>query len=182
MRERILALLAQGFSYNQIVAQIGCAKSTVAYHAKNVKAPPHYKVHDWVAVQQYYDTGNGVNQCRKQFGICAAVWYNARKTGKIATRADYRIPLEVLMAPGRRVIRTHLKLRLIGAGLLKENCDRCGLTEWLGEKLSLAMHHLNGINNDNRLANLQLLCPNCHSQTSSYSGRNAVKVTKYNAG
>jgi 5-methylcytosine-specific restriction endonuclease McrA len=36
----------------------------------------------------------------------------------------------------------------------------------------MALHHVNGDNTDNRLENLQLLCPNCHSQTESFSGRN----------
>jgi 5-methylcytosine-specific restriction endonuclease McrA len=36
----------------------------------------------------------------------------------------------------------------------------------------VALHHINGDRLDNRLENLQLLCPNCHSQTSTYSGRN----------
>jgi predicted HNH restriction endonuclease len=38
--------------------------------------------------------------------------------------------------------------------------------------LSLCLHHINGINNDNRLENLAVLCPNCHSQTENFAGRN----------
>jgi hypothetical protein len=38
--------------------------------------------------------------------------------------------------------------------------------------LSLALHHRNGDGEDNRLENLELLCPNCHSQTDTFAGRN----------
>lgn len=51
-------------------------------------------------------------------------------------------------------------------------CERCGLTEWQGQPIPLEVHHCNGCNQDNDPANLQLLCPNCHSMTESYRGRN----------
>jgi len=182
MRPQIYALLLQGKTYSQIVAELGCAKSTVAYHAKNVKEPPSYKVHDWDAVQKFYDEGHGVNECRRTFGICAAVWYGARKQGKIVTRQDHRIPVEVLMQAGRGTIRSHLKARLIRDGLLEEKCAECGIMSWRDKPLALELHHINGVNNDNRLDNLQLLCPNCHSQTPTYGGRNANRMIKESAG
>ena len=150
LRQKVHSLLAQGYTYSQNVAELGCAKSTVSYHAKNVKEPPNYKVHEWAAVQAYYDDGHGVRDCRKTFGICTAVWYNAVKAGKITTRADYRIPLETLMEPGRGTIRTHLKTRLLSAGVLQVKCGECGIVDWRGQQLSIETHHLNGVNNDNR--------------------------------
>lgn len=153
MRQRILALLAAGRTYSQIVAEVGCAKSTVAYHAKNVKEPPNYRVHDWAEVQKHYDAGHGVNECRRQFGICTSAWYSAKNDGRIVTRPR-RIPIEVLMMLGRRTIRTHLKKRLIEEGLLEQKCGRCGIMDLLGEPLSITMHHRSGINDDNRLENL----------------------------
>jgi len=177
MGQRILALLAEGRTYNQIVAELGCAKSTVAYHAKNVKEPPNYKVHDWDAVQAYYDEGHSGRQCMAHFRICTAVWYNASKQGKLTLREDLPIPLEVLTAKGRNTSRAHLRWRLLKDGVLESRCGRCRITHWLGEPLSMHLHHINGVGNDNRLENLKLLCPNCHSQTENYSGRN-VKTNK----
>jgi hypothetical protein len=69
---------------------------------------------------------------------------------------------------------TSLKKRLIKAGILQNKCYGVGCTivdDWLGNPLSLQLDHENGINNDNRKENLRLLCPNCHSQTKTYSGK-----------
>lgn len=55
-------------------------------------------------------------------------------------------------------------------------CADCGIgEEWNGKSLTLQLEHRNGIWNDNRLENLELLCPNCHSQTDSFAGRNKKK-------
>ena len=51
------------------------------------------------------------------------------------------------------------------------HCEQCGLSEWLGQDIPLEIHHINGINTDNRLDNLILLCPNCHALTDNYRGR-----------
>lgn len=65
-----------------------------------------------------------------------------------------------------------LKHRLIKAGLKQNKCDICGITDWLGKPLSVELNHINGDRNDHRLVNLQMLCPNCHSQTSTYRSKN----------
>lgn len=71
-----------------------------------------------------------------------------------------------------------LKRRMLKAGLLEYKCARCELSEWMGEKLVLQLDHANGNRRDNRRGNLRLLCPNCHSQTSTFAGRNMVAVAQ----
>lgn len=68
---------------------------------------------------------------------------------------------------------TTLKERLFKENIKEYRCERCGITEWQGDSISLQIHHINGIHNDNRIENIQILCPNCHSQTDTYSGRNS---------
>jgi 5-methylcytosine-specific restriction endonuclease McrA len=67
--------------------------------------------------------------------------------------------------------RKHIKKRIIDQNLIEYKCQRCSITTWEGEKLSLHLDHINGINNDNRLENLRFLCPNCHSLTDTYCGK-----------
>ena len=62
-----------------------------------------------------------------------------------------------------------IKNRLLKEGLKEYKCERCGNTEWNGEPIPLQLHHINGDHTDNRLENLQILCPNCHAQTDTYS-------------
>lgn len=68
---------------------------------------------------------------------------------------------------------SRLKARLIQEGYLEYKCACCGNTgEWLGQKLVLQLDHINGVNNDHRIENLRFLCPNCHSITDTYAGKN----------
>lgn len=67
-----------------------------------------------------------------------------------------------------------LKNRLLLEGIKENKCEECGLSDiWNGKKIILQLDHTNGQSNDHRLENLRLLCPNCHSQTNTFSGRNA---------
>ncbi len=71
---------------------------------------------------------------------------------------------------------THqLRSRLIKEGFKEYRCEDCGIDEWNGKKISLELDHISGNRLDNSLDNLKLLCPNCHSQTHTFRGRNICK-------
>lgn len=71
---------------------------------------------------------------------------------------------------------SNLKKKIKKHNLLEEICDECGLqNEWNGKKIVLQLDHRNGINRDNRIENLRYLCPNCHSQTDTYAGKNVKR-------
>ena len=87
---------------------------------------------------------------------------------------------EVLNLSGGKVTSHGIKLKLYEFNLKEEICEACGVTNiWNGYKLSLHLDHINGEHSDNRLENLRILCPNCHSQTSTYAGKGKKsKVSK----
>jgi hypothetical protein len=83
-----------------------------------------------------------------------------------------RVPDEELFSQFSKVVKGQtLVRRLVELGT-PYVCAWCGIAEWRGQPLVLHLDHENGINNDNRRPNLRLLCPNCHSQTPTYCGRN----------
>ena len=71
-----------------------------------------------------------------------------------------------------------LKLMLIRDQLKAARCERCQNSEWLGNPIPLELHHVNGNPFDNRLENLQVLCPNCHALTDNHAGRGTHRVAK----
>jgi hypothetical protein len=65
-----------------------------------------------------------------------------------------------------------VRLRLLQDGHKKKQCESCENTHWMNKEIPLEVHHVNGDNTDNRLSNLQILCPNCHAQTPTYKIKN----------
>lgn len=98
------------------------------------------------------------------------------KTNKFNT-----VKKEDILKENCKHARTVLRRYIIHNNLIPYRCAICGCTEWQGKTLSLELDHINGINNDNRLENLRFLCPNCHSQTSTYGSRNQQRnSSEYN--
>ena len=78
---------------------------------------------------------------------------------------------------GVKVSSSKLKKRLLAEGVKEYRCEKCKRTEWEGKPIPLELHHINGDNTDNRIENLQILCPNCHTFTDNYGGKNQ-KINK----
>lgn len=94
------------------------------------------------------------------------------KSAVIKTNKLNNVRKEDILKENCKHQRTVLRRYIIKNNLIPYKCAICGCTEWQGKTLSLELDHINGVNNDNRLENLRFLCPNCHSQTSTYGSRN----------
>lgn len=125
--------------------------------------------YDWAEIQTYYDEGHSYRACSFRFGFCAASWTKAVQRGEIKPRKP-GTPLHILLQSSTS--RVTIKRKLLRLGILVNRCEVCGISEWLGQALSCHVDHINGEKDDHRVENLRMLCPNCHSQTETYGGKN----------
>lgn len=104
--------------------------------------------------------GNFINMKRnlQRLSICTEHW-----TGQAWSKG------EQLKEYGDYTRIAHLKKHLI----IKRghNCERCGISSWNDEPLVMEIDHKNGDRTNNDEANLEILCPNCHSQTPTWRNR-----------
>jgi hypothetical protein len=84
-----------------------------------------------------------------------------------------RIPLDKILVKDRIFQSYKLKNRLIAVKLKPAFCEECGWARRSKDgRLPLELDHINGDSNDNRIENLRILCPNCHSLKPTHRGRN----------
>jgi hypothetical protein len=88
-------------------------------------------------------------------------------------RIRTRRPLDEILVEGSSYSRGSLKQRLYDEGRKARRCELCGQDEsWHGRRMALILDHVNGIANDNRIENLQIVCPNCAATLDTHCGRN----------
>lgn len=87
------------------------------------------------------------------------------------------LPLGEILVDNSTYSSGSLKRRLIKSKILKNKCSICGCSEWNGKPLKTILDHINGKNNDHRIENLRMLCPNCNSQQETFC-RGGRKISK----
>jgi len=79
--------------------------------------------------------------------------------------------------------RRRIKQILFDTGIKKRECELCGQDEfWKGKKISLILDHINGVNDDNRIQNLRIVCPNCNATLETNGGKNIKNKLKQTIG
>ena len=107
----------------------------------------------------------------KDFGIDASHFLGqAHNKGKTFSKQ----PLEQHLVAGSTIKSHTLRMRLIRDGYKEAVCEVCGLIEWLGQPAPLELDHINSDHWDNRLENLQIVCPNCHAVETARRKQGAV--------
>lgn len=98
---------------------------------------------------------------------------------KTPNKIQAKKPLEEVLVENSNFSRHALKRRLLKENLIKNECEICGQKDKHNDKpLTMVLDHINGINNDNRLENLRMLCPNCNSQTDTFCSREPSEKSK----
>ena len=176
-----------GWSYKRIAKELSCSTATISYHVRKNNWRPiddNGQIrHDWSRLQMLYDDGMTYHDLYEETGVTRGSIFKAIKRGDFTPRSIQE-PLENWLVKDHRVRgHSHLKTRLLDEGVIENSCSNSscilyGITDpkWAGKPLVLHLDHINGVNNDNRIENLRLLCPNCHSQSETYAGRNANKI------
>jgi hypothetical protein len=81
-------------------------------------------------------------------------------------------PLAEILVEHSTFHRGHLKDRLFREGIKPRHCELCGQgEEWRGRRMGLILDHINGVADDHRLENLQIVCPNCAATLDTHCGR-----------
>jgi hypothetical protein len=87
-----------------------------------------------------------------------------------------RIALNKVLVKNSYFQSFKLKKRLFKEGIKHPKCEECGWAKKSADgRIPLELDHINGNSRDNRLVNLRILCPNCHSLKPTHRGRNRMR-------
>lgn len=181
-KDKIIELLESGATTKEICDELDCYPSSVLYQARKLGIRnSNSSKFDWAEISEYYKTHTRKDTMEK-FKIYPNSWDLAVARGDVISRGyeaavkDRELPLDELLMEHSPYNTIVVKRRILKEGLLENVCSECGQKPYHnGKPLVLQLDHINGVNNDHRLENLRLLCPNCHTQTPTWGSRNKIR-------
>lgn len=132
------------YSYRQVLSELGLAEAGGNYRTLKLKIK-EFNIDISHFTHQGWNKGNTPNPTK---------------------------PISVYLNNEQWIASYKLKKRLLKENIFTHQCMNCFGKEWLDKPIPLELHHIDGNNQNNSLNNLQLLCPNCHSLTDNYRGKN----------
>jgi len=195
-REKILKLDKQGYSKKEIAEIVGCSRELVYHYLRRsdwdilLKKEETERKNELLIVDLIKSSNSLYEVCKKlnkkptntnykklrNISKKYNVDISKMEKNKHQKRKPYTVD-EVLCVDSK-VNSYKVRNLLLKKGSKEYRCESCKRTKWKGKDIPLQLHHINGINTDNRLENLMLLCPNCHALTDSYCGKNKAKKKK----
>jgi hypothetical protein len=149
-KQQLIAAAKDSFSFRQVLHKLGL-KEAGGNYSQIKKYLEEYKID----VKHF--RGKGWNKGLRGLGIV-------------------RISLKEILRVDSNFQSYKLKKRLFAAKLKFPKCEICGWAkESLDGRIPLELDHINGNSHDNRIENLRVLCPNCHSLQPTHRGRNIAK-------
>ena len=102
--------------------------------------------------------------------------YSGNQGGKGIKSDPKRLPaLQFIMTNASNSAK---RKRLIDDGVKEAKCERCTLSEWMGQPIPLELHHIDFNHYNNSLDNLQILCSNCHMQVHGYNNNLSAPIER----
>lgn len=126
-----------------------------------------------------YEKEITLHEAAAQLGMTTvSLWRRAKKLGiqwseKKFKPTGKKIPIQEILEGKHPYFQTlKLKKRLIKDGIKENKCEDCGIDIWMDKPIMIQLDHIDGNSHNHKLDNLRMRCPNCHSQTPTYSGKN----------
>lgn len=143
-------IIQRSYSYRQVIKELGLIPAGGNY----VQIKKYIQLFE---INTKHFKGKAWNKGKKGLGV-------------------FKYSLDEILIKNSSYQSYKLKNRLFLSKLKKPLCEICGWAKKTKDgRLPLELDHINGINTDNRLENLRILCPNCHSLQSTHRGRNIKK-------
>jgi len=191
-RFKTYQLREEGYSISQICEILNISKGTVGYYLKKYtgkfkskRINSKYKdllLKNGGDILNLYNEGKSIKCISSKYNVSNIFIKNFLIENKVYKLKNRKLNIKQLIEgkiiytnPYYGSINNNIKTYLLKEKIFEYKCLICGINEWMGEKIILDLDHIDGNRNNNILTNLRLLCPNCHSQTLTFKGKNNKK-------